>query len=199
MADSSAVLFGNALLYVAPYDDTGAQDFPADTVDYGTTWGAPFDEVGYTQEGINLNMSTTRGEIVADQVLDPLFRPVTGRSVSVAANLIEITAGNLALGLGQGDTTTTAPGAGTRGYDEYTLESTVTDDYRTWGIDAEQPADGEPFRVIVWKGLAAGNLSTAFGQRATAARIPVEIQALPDDSVTPARILSIRDYVPATS
>ncbi len=197
MSDASAVLFGVADLYVAPYLDTN--DFPADTVDFGTVWGAPYDGVGYTQEGISFNLSVDRGEIPADQVLDPLFRPITGRTITLGANLIEFTPGNLKLGLGQGAVDTVAPGAGARGYDEYEVTANVTDEYNAWGVDAQQPADGEPFRLIAWKGLATGGLAATLGQRATAARIPVEVTALPDDSVTPARILTMRKYIAAAS
>lgn len=197
MADASAVLFGVANLYVAPHDDDN--DFPDDTVDFGSAWGAPYDPLGYTQEGITFTMSVERGEIVADQVLDPLFRPITGRSITLGASLIEFTPGNLKLGLGQGDVSTQAPGASARGFDEYEVTADVLDAYNTWGIDAQKPADGEPFRLMVWKGLATGGLSATLGQRATAARIPVEVTALPDDGATPARILTMRSYVPATS
>lgn len=206
MAVSAAVIYGNALLYSTPHDADNA--FPAATVDYGTAWGTPagppaqpaaWEERGYTQDGINLNMTVDRDEIGADQVLDPLFRPITGRDVMISTNLIEMTAANLNLGLGQGTVTTTAPGVGTRGYDEFDLTATVSDQYNSWGIDAEQPADGEPFRAIIWKGLASGGVDTSFGNRSTAAQIGIEMTALPDDSVSPTRIMTIRDYVPATS
>jgi len=203
MANSAAVIYGNALLYSTPHDEDN--DFPEATVDYGQPWATPGDQPaawearGYTQDGINLSMTVDRDEIGADQVLDPLFRPVTGRDVSISTNLIEMTAANLQLGLGQGKVTTTAPGAGARGFDEFNLEATVTDDYNSWGIDVEQPADGEPFRAIVWKGLATGGVDTTFGNRSAAAQIGIEVAALPDDSVSPTRILTIRDYVPASS
>ena len=99
----------------------------------------------------------------------------------------------------QGAVTTQAAASGTRGYDQYAVTGSVTDEYNTWGIDAQQPADGEPFRLVAWKGLATGGLQSTLGQRATAAQIPVEVTALPDDSVTPARILTMRKYTPALS
>lgn len=204
MADSSAVLFGVAHLYAAPFDATNT--FPSDTPDtgdFGKAWvkgsgqESDWQAAGYTQEGISFAMSVERGEIPADQVLDPLFRPITGRSITLGSNLIEFTPENLQLGLGQGEVTSVAPGAGTRGYDEYSVTANVSDDYRSWGVDAEQPTDGEPFRMIVWKGLATGGLQSTLGQRATAARIPIEITALPDDSGVTDRILTIRKYAAA--
>lgn len=202
--DASAVLFGEANLFVTPYD--AENDFPVDTVgdgDFGKDWGKAAGQegewlgLGYTQDGINFNMAVERGEIVSDQVLDALFRPITGRTITLGSNLIEFTPGNLKLGLGQGVVTTVAAGEGTRGYDQYAVTGSVVDDYNTWGIDAQQPADGEPFRLVAWKGLATGGLQSNLGQRATAAQIPVEVTVLPDDSVTPARILTMRKYTPA--
>lgn len=201
MANSSAVLFGVADLFAVPFNANNT--FPLATSpagDFGKTWGkvspqsGDWTGVGYTQEGLTFNMSTERGEIVADQVLDPLFRPITGRSVSISGNLIEFTAGNLKLAMGQGAASTTAPSSGVRGYDEYALTANFIDSYHTWGIDAEKPSNGQPFRILLWKGLATSALQSAVGQRDTAARIPLEITALPDDSATPARILTIRDY-----
>ncbi|HBY46028.1 MAG TPA: hypothetical protein DEU95_06305 [Chloroflexi bacterium] len=205
MADATAVLFGIANLYVAEFDATNA--FPIDTVgagDFGPVWTKGAGQtpvwagVGYTQEGVAFNMSIDRGEIAADQVLDPLFRPITGRSVTLASNLIEFTPNNLKLGLGQGAVSTVAAGASTRGYDQYAVTGNVVDAYNTWGVDAQQPDDGEPFRLIAWKGLATSSLQSTLGQRDTAARVPIEITALPDDSVSPARILTLRKYIPAT-
>jgi len=206
VADSSAVLFGVAHLYATPFDEDNA--FPIDTPttgDFGVPWtkavgqANDWTSVGYTQEGITFNMAVERGEIPADQVLDPLFRPITGRTITLGSNLIEFTPENLKLGLGQGTVATTAPTSGARGFDEYEVTANVSDDYRSWGIDAEQPTNGEPFRIIVWKGLATGGLQSTLGQRATAARIPIETTALPDDTATPARILTLRKYEPASA
>ena len=201
MANSDAVIFGTALLYSTPHGEKNA--FPEDTVNYGGDWGTPTDQEaawearGYTNDGIGLSMSVDREEINADQVLDPLFRPITGRDITISTTLIEMTADNLNLGLGQGAVTTTAPGAGTRGYDQWDVTANVTDQYNSWGIDVEKPADGEPIRGIVWKGLSTGSLDTTFGNRSAAAGIPIEITALPDDTGETTRIFTLRDYVAA--
>lgn len=204
MANASAVIYGTAQLYSTPFGT--ANNFPVATINYGTAWGTPTPQAlpwetrGYTQDGISLNMTVDRDTIIADQVLDPLFRPITGRDVMISTNLLEMTAANLNLGLGQGTVTTVAPVGPTtpaRGYDQWSLTANVTDQYNSWGLDAEQPENGEPFRAIVWKGLSSGGLETSFGNRASAGLIPVEITAIPDDSVQPTRIFTLRDYVPA--
>jgi hypothetical protein len=202
MANSSAVIYGEALLYTTPHHEKN--DFPdADTINYGTDWGTPPDQplawrnLGYTQDGINLGMTVDRDTIGADQVLDPLFRPITGRDVTISSNLIEFTGANLQFGLGQGEISDEPAGPSERGYTEFDLTASVSDRFDSIGIDVQQPADGEPLRAIMWKGLASGGVDATFGNRATAAQIPVEFMAVPDDSTTPTRIFTLRDYIPA--
>lgn len=201
MANSQAVIYGEALLYATSHHED--VEFPDDTVNYGGDWGSPGSQpdpwrnLGYTQEGINLGMTVDRDTIGADQVLDPLFRPITGRDVTIGTNLIEFTAANLQFGLGQGEITQEPAGVGERGYTEFDLTASVVDTFVSVGLDVQKPADGEPMRGIVWKGLATGGVDASFGDRASAAQIPVEIMAVPDDSVQPTRIFTLRDYIPA--
>lgn len=178
---------------VAWADDTA---LPADTVVWGAAWGGGFTEVGLTQEGVTVEFSITRDTIMADQLLDPVLRPVTGRDVKLTTNLLELTAANLLLATGQGAVSTVAADEDSRGHDEFNLTSVVNDVFKTFGLDVKNPGDGEAIRVAGWKCLATGSPSMKFGVASDAAAIALELAPLPDTSSDPARIITIRDIIP---
>lgn len=194
MANANSVISGrNFLVKSAPFATTNA--IPADTVVYGADWGAPWVDRGYTTGGLGFNMNLTRGEIRVDQEFDPVVRPITGRAITMSTSLAEMSADNIRLGSGMGTVTTVAPAAGVRGHNDLTIDSTVTDQYNSWGFDIRQP-DGEAFRIVVYKGLATGSPSPRFAPEAAAA-IALEVSALVDTSTTPSRVALIRDVLPA--
>lgn len=195
---SVATLIGatrNTALFSAPFLTGNA--LPADTVLFGTPWGSNWVDRGFTQEGIELSMEIDRSEIMVDQLLDPALMPISSRTVKLSGNLAEMTPANLKLGFGQGTITNTAPGSGVRGHDDWDLSATVEDDYNSWGLDVQSDGDGEAFRIFVPKGLAVGSVTSTFGDPSDNAKVPIEIQALPDTSTTPTRILKVRDIIPA--
>ena len=171
---------------------------PADTVAYGTAWGTPagqtgaWDQAGYTDGGVTVGIEVTRGEIRVDQELEPILRPATGRNTSFATTLAQFTPANMKNAAGQGAITTVAAGAGTRGHDDLDISSTIADNYIAAGLDFKHPGDSEAFRAFMWKCLVQGNVSAAFNPT-DKATIPFTLNAFPDTSVVPARILKIRD------
>lgn len=194
MANANAVIAGRQfLVYSAPH--AASNDLPADTVDYGDDWGSPWVNRGYTNGGLQLSLGIERGEIRVDQEFDPVFRPITGRTVTLSTELAEMTPENLRLASGLGTIQSVAPGVGTRGHDDLVINSDVTETFNSWGYDIRQP-DGEAFRVIVYKGLATGSPQPQFTPD-NPATIALEISALVDTSTTPARIAKIRDVLPA--
>jgi hypothetical protein len=80
---------------------------------------------------------------------------------------------------------------GTRSYDDIDFSSVITDSYYTVGYDVQQQGNGEAMRVVAWKGLPTGTPAIAVAPNAPSA-IAYDITALPDDSVSPSRILKIR-------
>lgn len=192
MADVTKVVAGrNVILYSIPWASSVA--LPADTVAWGTTWGAGWVDMGYTQEGIEFELSVDRAEIYVDQELDAILRPITGRGVVMRSQMAEFTPAHVKLGIGQGAVTSLAAITGTRGHDDYDLTSTVADQFNAWGFDILNPGDNEAIRTIGYRCLATGGLTSGFGKADDNAKIPVEVSALPDSSTTPSRILKIRD------
>lgn len=198
MGDVDAILASkNAILYYAEFDPDNA--LPANTVEWGTAWEDPWVDMGYTQDGVIPTMSVSRDEIVVDQILDPVLMPASGREITFASKLAEFTPAHLLAGLGQGTLTTTAPGVSTKGQNELVLDATISDNFGSWALDFKKPSGGEPMRIILFRGLATGEVEATFGDSSANAQIPFEVRGLPDDSVTPARILAVRDILPATA
>lgn len=185
----------NFIVYSAPYAATN--NLPADTVDYGAAWGSPWENRGYTSGGLTLNLAIERGEIRVDQEFDPVFMPVTSRTVTLSCNLAQITPENYQLASGLGSLDTVAPTSTARGHVDLRVTSEVQELFASWGYDILQP-DGMPFRVFVPRGMATGSPQTQFTPD-NPATIALEITALVDTNRTPPLIAVIRDVLPPTS
>jgi hypothetical protein len=196
MPDSRRVYASrNVRLFHAPFDTTIA--LPDDDIAWGTAWGAPWEELGYTQDGIVLRLTLEREEITVDQLVDPVLMPASSREIAIETQLAEWTGENLARGFGQGEVTTSAPAVGTKGFTDYTLGGDIVEDFGSWGLDFQKPYDGEPIRTIGYRGLATGDVEATFGKVDESLNIPVTVRFLPDDSVDPARLLIVHDVIPA--
>jgi hypothetical protein len=199
--DQTKVISGrNFIVYTAAWNATVTT--PLDTVLYGTDWATPagqtgaWSAVGYTDGGVNVGLEVTRGEIRVDQELEPILRPATGRNTTFATTLSQFTAANLKNAAGQGAITTVAATTAARGHDDLDVSSTIADTYIAAGLDFLHPGDTEAFRVFAWKCLVQGNVAAAFNPT-DKANIPFTLNAFPDTSTSPARILKFRDVIPA--
>lgn len=199
--DQTKVISGrNFIVYTVPWHPTVTT--PADTISYGTAWATPagqtgaWVESGYTDGGVNVSMTVDRGEIRVDQELEPILRPATGRTTTFETTLAQFTAQNLKNAAGQGSITTVNPASGARGHDDLDVSSTIADVYISAGLDFLHPGDNEAFRVFMWKCLPQGGVNAAFNPE-DKATIPFALNAFPDTSVVPARILKFRDVIAA--
>jgi hypothetical protein len=188
------------IVYTVPWNATVI--IPPDTIAYGTAWGTPVGqtgawvEAGYTDGGVTVSIEVTRGEIRVDQELEPILRPATGRNTAFTSTLAQFTPANLKNAAGQGVITSVAAASGTKGHDDLDISSTIADNYIAAGLDFLHPGDQQPFRVVAWKCLVQGNVSAAFNPT-DKATIPFALNAFPDTSTTPARIVKFRDVIPA--
>ena len=197
--DSSQVLSSrNFRIYVASWNSTTI--LPLDSVDYGTAWGTPagqtgaYSDMGYTDGGLNFNVSIDRGAINVDQELDPILRPATGRDTRLSTNLAQLTPANILSATGQGAVTTVAATTAARGHTDWDQDGDIDDIYLTVGVDIQHNGDSLPARLAVWKGQVLGGMSITLNPTDKAV-IAFEIAALPDTSTSPARIARYRDIV----
>lgn len=193
--DATKVLATRDFLpWYAPWASTNTM--PADTVNWGSDWAAPYLALGYTTDGLHWSSELTRTDINVDQELDPVLRIATARNATMSFNLAEFTVQKIQFATGQGAITTVAPGAATRGHDDWDLLSTVTDVPVSLGWDIRHQ-DGMPLRVMGWKCIMTGSLAVDITPDALAP-IACEAALLPDTSTTPARIAKWRDVSPQT-
>ena len=128
---------------------------PANTVLWGTAWGTPAGQTGawvdggFTQGGLGFSAEISRTDIRMDQSLDPVLRPATGRTVSMTANLGEFNLASVVTATGQGSVATLAATTGVRGYDEWSMGSTVADNFYSTAFDVQHPGDDEAVRVVM--------------------------------------------------
>jgi hypothetical protein len=108
--DQTQVVAGrNIIVYTAPWQPSNG--IPADTIAWGTAWGAPYLDKGYTREGLRFRLQVQRQNVQVDQVVDPVLRIPQSRDLSMETRLAQINAFNFRDATGQGSTTSVAPGA----------------------------------------------------------------------------------------
>jgi hypothetical protein len=202
MAEPDALLViqtRNFWAYSVPFDTNNA--LPLDTVDFGEDWGTvsgmpePWALQGYTDGGLHFGTDITRTDVTVDQSLDPVLRPATARSATMSFNLAEVSPEKIQLSTGQGEITSLAPIAGTKGHDDLDIGSTIEDVFVSLGFDI-QTQSLEPLRFLGYRCQMSGTMAMDFTVDAKAL-VPVEATLLPDTSVSPARVAKIRQVIPA--
>ena len=184
--------------YYVAYSSTNA--LPADTVIWGVAWGTPSGQSspwinpGYTNGGLHFATEVARTDIRVDQELDPVLRPATSRTASMNFNLAQFTPALVAVATGQGSVSSVAATTAARGHDDYTLASTVVDNFYAIAFDI-RAQDQEAIRFIGWRGQTTG--SPTFDITPEAALLtPMNLTLFPDSSTSPSRIATIRDISP---
>jgi hypothetical protein len=200
MTDSSKVLASRDLImYYKTWHSTNR--FPADTVVWGTAWATPSGQTGawvdggYTQGGLGFSAEISRTDIRMDQSLDPVLRPATGRTVTMTAQLGEFDLDSVVVATGQGAVTTLAATTAARGYDEWSMGSTVADNFYSMAYDIKHPGDDEAVRILGVYAQPTGAEAWTFGPEA-AALTPFSVTLFPEP--TTGRVALIRDYTPIT-
>lgn len=199
MATNSAKVLAtrDIIFYYKTYSATNV--LPADTVLWGTAWGTPAGQSGawvdggFTQGGLGFSAEISRTDIRMDQSLDPVLRPATGRTVSMTANLGEFNLASVVTATGQGSVATLAATTAVRGYDEWSMGSTVADNFYSTAFDVQHPGDDEAVRVVGWYVQPTGAESWNFGPEA-AALTPFNVSLFPDPNNNN-RVASIRDII----
>lgn len=177
--------------YTAPWADTN--DMPADSA-YGTIT-TPYVGAGYTIGGLGFAVNVQRGEIRVDQEPDPISTPVNTRTITLDTNFAEITPDNINKAVGLGTTSTLAPVTGTRGHNDLAVGSGTDDQFLSALYETKQQ-NGEAFRVLAYKGQVTGNPNIRIVPNQPA-QIAFQIGARVDTSTTPARMLLVREILPA--
>lgn len=193
--DKDNVLQGRGIdIYQEPY--VGSAALPANTVSADTDWTAPWAKKGWTDGGVGFSTQQQFAGVSVDQEPDPLYFIGGVREVRITANLAELSPANIKLAAGMGAVTVTPATTTVLGQEELVVGAgAAVPEINTWGLNIKQPVSGLPFRVLIPQGQSTGNLSSTVSptQKGLAA---LQVQALPDASFTPARLLVVRKVTP---
>lgn len=193
--DVTQVVAGRDLIfYSAPFATSLA--VIADSA-WGTAWAAPWVNRGYSDGGLHGSARKTLNEIIADQEIAPVLRTFGTVDLRLRASLMQtdLSIAQEATAMGAAPTTTAAS-TGVRGHTDWSITSALGVLYYGVGFDIRNPGDAEAIRFQGWRGIPVGDVNFDFDVR-TGNRINYEAGLTPDTSVTPARILTVRDIIPA--
>jgi hypothetical protein len=131
---------------------------------------APWAHVGFTETGFRVRYSTETLDVMADQSFDPVKSVVTGRIITIATTLLQITPENLALAFGGGTITPES------GYDTYVPPAPGEETEVMLYFKLVNEIDG-PVRAIIRRAKRQGDSEITFA-RTEAAKITAEWKAL---------------------
>lgn len=136
MPSATNIIAGAAELYRADFGatepaDTAVTDVPA----------APFANLGGTDDGVTLNVSHEWMNLRMDQIIDSAGKRKTGRTITVATNLVEGTLENLLLSLSQNEDTITSGGTGATAY-------------RSFDVAGDDSGEEPHYSAIILRGRA---------------------------------------------
>lgn len=182
------------IFYDALYASTNAM--PADSAP-GTSPGAPWRDVGYTDGGIGFNIGTSYDDVRVDQEVDLVAVIPTGRDIRITAQMAEFTLTNLQAAIGQGSTSTVAASSGVRGHTDLAMSNTIAVTYRSAlaAVKRSLSNDQEDFRIAIWRGQCRSAVQSSF-QAGAKTIIPYEIQAFPDPNNSN-RVMMLRQILAA--
>lgn len=166
MGTPNEVVVGPGLLYVAPLGTTepttGSGSLPS-------AWTA----VGYTDDGTTFSYSTSFENIEVEEELDPIRKVATGRDVSLAFAMAQISAQNLSIAANGG--TIGSPTSGFVTFDPPDLgeENSIM---IVWQADDNQE------RILIRKAINTESVDESRKKAPDKATIPVKFEGqIPDD------------------
>lgn len=168
-ADKTAVKLGPGLLYIAPLGT-------AEPTTLTGALNAAFVALGYTEEGHQATVETTRERVFVAEELDPIRTVKTQRTVTLELQLAQITARNLQIALNGGTI-----GAPTGGYVTFTPPATADADV---GAMLVWQADDSQERWLFREAYVMGPIAVPRRKSPTKSVIPVTF-----DCVKPAAAL----------
>lgn len=170
--DRTKVIRGFADIYVG---DVGSA-LPADSVALGGAWPAGWDGIGFTEDGLEIEVGTDTDDITVEEQLTPVDIAVTGKSVMVRFSLAEDVVENMLIAYGGGTLSTQAAGSGVVGKKTLTLGADL--DRYALAFEAEN-SFGFFRRVLIPEVVSSGSVGTSY--RKNEKRLyPVEFRAICD-------------------
>lgn len=166
--NAANVIVGAATLYTAP----PSTPLPADTVAYGAGWGAPWVDVGATEEGVTQIVGTNSQDITIEEQAAPISVTVASSNVRIQTALAEDIIENIKIAWGRGTLTTVVGPPATK-----TLA--LSDTYNQFAIGFEAlNAFGFFRRFYVPSVLSTADVTTRYRRAAAERSYTVEFRAV---------------------
>ena len=159
MGTAYNVISGVGNLYIGAFGATEPADSAVNTTPAASAWT----NLGFTNDGVTVNVNQDLLSKTVDQVADIIGRAMTQRDVQVVTNLAEATLENLAYVLNSG---TIATGTGFKTYDPVYDGSELVPTYRAVLFDGYAPQSSalvnKKRRFILRKTLSIDNVGVPY-------------------------------------
>lgn len=195
--DSSNIVVGSAVFYLATYG-TQLPDLtnliPGGNEGTQVDW-SDFDQIGYTDDGIDLSYNPTFKDIKVDEEMAAVDSILDGEKATVTIKMAEATLANLNRAIAGSVYATDAEG------ESVTVGSATKAQIQKFVIGFEGPAPNTNLtRVFIgYKARPTGNVGMKM-QRADKVIIPVEFELLADSTQSAGnRLFKYRDFSSAAS
>lgn len=178
------ILISPVNIYYAPYGAT----VPDETsIDFDEAWGGTWVNLGYTTAPLTMQFDEEVFELELEQLTNPVKGMKVKENMVFETTLGELTAANLKLALGSTSTiTTTAAGAGQKGYQEFGFGGEVNLPVYAFGFEGftlDTSNNKLPKRIFVHRASFSLGGNLEFTKRAVAG-IPLRIRAWADTTKT---------------
>jgi hypothetical protein len=191
------ILVSPVNIYYAPY---GATIPDETTIDFDEAWGGTWVNLGYTVAPLTMQWDEEVFELEVEQLTNPVKGMKTKEGLVFETTLAELTAANLRLALGSTSTiSTTAAGAGQKGYSQFAFGGEVNLPVYAFGFEGftlDANNNKLPKRIFVYRASFSLGGSLEFSKRA-AAGIPLKIRAWADTTQAVGAQLAIFQSVTA--
>jgi hypothetical protein len=158
------VMTGVAALYIQDYVLATPAALPADTIDLGGVWTAPWVPAGATLEGVSITLSREVNPIMIEEQVTQVDERTTSVGFSVSVTLSEDTLDTMRIAYGGGTITTVAPTVTVRG--TKTLVISSDSQYFALGIEGQAPPRATlptPWRrILIPKVSSVAEVETAY-------------------------------------
>jgi hypothetical protein len=176
----------DVICYTEPF--LTANTFPADSA-WGTSPGGSWVDQGWTKDGVAVRWRQQIQEYMVDQSLDPVVVIPLSRDLRFVATLGQVDMPALVVMTSTGTATGVASTAS--GTADFILTSAVSNQYFSIFFDIRNPATNDFAHFVGWRTRGVGDVDLHV-HLADLPQMNMEMRALPDTSVSPARVAQLR-------
>lgn len=193
------ILISPVNIYYAP---VGTANPDETSIDFDEAWGGNWVNLGYTTAPLTMQYDSEIFELELEQITNPIKGQRTKESMMFETTLAELTAANLKLAMGSTSTiTTTAAGAGQKGYQEFGFGGEVNLPIYKFGFEGftlDASNNKLPVRIFVHRASFQLGGALEFSKKA-AAGIPLQIRTWPDTTQAAGALLALFQKVTAVA